>query len=268
MKNFLLLMFLSGCIQAKNSVTDIPEPADDQVPVVEEVVTPDVGGGVIENITFSAPADTYSLIKGLAAPNTITISKPVHVVQDSATVDISAGSEISYSFSDDKGTVDFKPYPKIQAVLPGTNWKIIPTTLHRLTILPDGSGIASTGIKDIGFWWKKPDLESITAAANLIAGPVLRFHTRENCPPCKRGVKELEEAKKAGKLPFEYEVTDENVDYISTSRPVLTCKSMGKVWTPSCATDDPATGHKRGDMRPGWHGVDDAILWWKQVPKK
>ncbi len=267
MKKYLLLLLLAGCVQAKSDTITEPEPADDQVPVVEEVTEKESDP---VSWSVSAPANVVDAINMILGESGSLPPKEDLVIQANGTkLTVPAGASCDYSMEGESYVVTFhQPRPTIEASAFG--FKVHPPLIYA-KINPDNTGTATAqtplGKVTRGFainW-------SLSTGAGAEEPPkegVFRLHTMEDCAPCKKAIEQLEKAKKEGKLPFEYEVTEENVDHISFSRPVLTCKSVGKVWTPVYLQDDPATKHKKGDWRPGWYGIDDAISWWKQVPKK
>lgn len=262
---FLILvtaLLFSGCTKPKTHAEDV---VVDPLPPVVEDVTKDVS---LPPVSVSAPQNVVDAVyqvlgdKGSLPPTEdLTVSAP------GAKVTIHPGSTLDYQFSDGSYLFSFnEPRPTVEASALG--FKIHPPLL-RLKLMPDNTGTATvkTAFGEVNRkfavnWEVPPGSPAIVISDEGI----VRFHTMKGCPPCEAGKKALEEAKKAGKLPFEYEVTEEVVDFVE-GRPVLTCKANGVVYTPVYAADDPKTGAKKGDWRPGWYGVDDAILWWKQVPK-
>lgn len=275
MKTLLLfLLFLTGCtkpIQSKDIVV-IPDEiiVHDDKPVVKDETTT----APEQSFKVSAPKNIVDAVhQVLGDTGSLPPKKDLSIVGGETKVTIHPGSTIDYLYDSTSETMKFvfnEPRPTVEAGF--SIFKIHPPLLS-LVLSSDNIGTATvqTAVGKIerkfSINWQEDDSSGVSSK-EAKRGPVLRFHTMKGCPPCEAGKKELAEAKATGKLPFDYEITEDAVDQISTSRPVLTCESMGKVWTPTHAADDPKTGAKKGEFRPGWYGVDDAIAWWKQVPKE
>lgn len=271
---FLCLLFFAGCtkpIQTKDIVV-IP---DEQTVRDDKPVVKDEKATVAEqSFKVSAPKNIVDAVhQVLGDSGSLPPQKDLPIVGGGTKVTIHPGSTIDYRYNSSSDTMEFvfnEPRPTVEAGF--SVFKIHPPLLS-LILSADNVGTATvqTAVgkvqRKFSINWQD-DLAGTTVKEEK-KGPVLRFHiTKSFCPPCLAGKKELAEAKAAGKLPFDYEITEDDVDYISTSRPVLTCESMGKTWTPVYSADDPKAGAKKGDFRPGWYGIDDAIAWWKQVPKE
>lgn len=276
MKALLLcVLFVAGCTKPAPPKDVVVFPDEkwvvDNKPVVKDE-KPEIAPE--QSFKVSAPKNIVDAVhQVLGDSGSLPPQKDLPIIGGGTKVTIHPGSTIDYQYDESNDTMKFvfnEPRPTVEAGF--SVFKIHPPLLS-LILSADNIGTATvqTAVGKIErkftINWQDDLLGAQVKEEKK--GPVLRFHTMKGfCPPCNLGKKELAEAKAAGKLPFDYEITEDAVDQISTSRPVLTCESMGKVWTPTHAADDPKTGAKKGDFRPGWYGVDDAIAWWKQVPKK
>lgn len=264
---FLYLLFLVGCtkpIQSKDVVV-IP----DEKPVIKDETTT----APEQSFRVSAPKNIVDAVhQVLGDAGSIPPQKDLPIVAGGTKVTIHPNATIDYLYNSDNETMEFvfnEPRPTVEAGF--SIFKIHPPLLS-LVLSADNVGTATvqTAVGQVerkfSINWQEDDSSGVSSKEEK-RGPVLRFHTMKGCPPCETGKKELAEAKASGKLPFDYEITDDAVSF-ADSRPVITCVSLGKTWTPVHSADDPKTGAKKGDFRPGWYGVDDAISWWKQVPKE
>lgn len=283
MKAFLLcLLFFAGCTKPAPTKDVVVFPDEKWVienkPVTKEekpvVVEPEKPTVSEHAFRMTAPKNIVDAVRQvLGDSGSVPPQKDLPIVAGGTKVTIHPGATIDYTYLAEEDSMKFvfnEPRPTVEAGF--SIFKIHPPLLS-LILSADNVGTATvqTAVGKIerkfSINWQDELLGAQVKEEKK--GPVLRFHTMKGfCPPCNVGKKELAEAKAAGKLPFDYEITEDSVDQISTSRPVLTCESMGKTWTPTHAADDPKTGAKKGDFRPGWYGVDDAIAWWKQVPKE
>jgi hypothetical protein len=270
-----LLIFQSGCTRPVGQKEVVVDP-DHGPPIVE----------TIQTMNVSAPQSVVDAAhQALGDSGQIPPAKDLTIPAGEVSITLHPGATIDYRYNEDDSSMLFafnEPRPTITASVAGLEFH---PPLISLKLLPNNTGIARvhTLIGNIervipfnfGVSISNPEevKAELEAAAKAAAEPpakkegVVRFHTMAGCGPCEKGKKELAEAKKAGKLPFEYEVTEDEVDF-TPDRPVMTCLSAGTVWTPAHAQDDPKKGVKKGDPRPGWYGVEDAIAWWKVVPKK
>jgi hypothetical protein len=272
-----LLFFAIGCTRPRTGQEDVV--VDPPSPIVDPEKKEDAG--VPQSISIAAPKNTVDAAhQFLGDSGAIPPQRDLTIKAGEVKITIHPGGTIDYAYNSEKDSMLFtfnEPRPTVEVA--AGPFKIHPPLLS-LNLLPDNTGVATVQTM-IGKVNRKVPLnfnlnwsaEAQQAISQMVQESdqkrdgILRFHTMKGCPPCERGKKELAEAKEAGKLPFEYEITEDAVDF-TESRPVLTCQSMGKIWTPVYAADDPKIGAKKGDVRPGWYGVDDAIMWWKQVPKK
>lgn len=274
---FVCLLLFVGCtkpVQSKDVVVIpdenivSPKPADDTKKPEATVQE--------QSFKVSAPKNIVDAVhQVLGDSGCIPPQKDLPIVGGGTKITIHPGATIDYSYNADDDTMLFvfqEPRPTVEAGF--SIFKIHPPLLSVLLSADNvGTATVQTAVGKVQRKFQinwEGEANELQAAAGKESkkGPVLRFHMMKGCPPCETGKKELEEALKEGKLPFDYEITEESVDHISISRPVLTFKSLGKTWTPVYSVDDPATGAKKGDFRPGWFGVDDAIQQWKMVPKE
>jgi len=273
----LALLFFAGCTRPVAQEEVIVEPTRDVV--VEPEKKEDAG--IPQSISVSAPQSTVDAAhQFLGDSGSIPPQKDLTIKAGEVKITLHPGGNIDYVYNSEKDSMLFtfnEPRPTVEVA--AGPFKIHPPLLS-LNLLPDNTGVATVQTM-IGKVDRKVPLnfnlnwsaEAQQAISQMVQEEkpkkegLFRFHTAKGCSPCEAGKKALAEAKEAGKLPFEYEITEDAVDF-TESRPVFTCESLGKIWTPVYGADDPKTGAKKGDWRPGWYGVDDAVMWWKQVPKK
>lgn len=263
---FVALSLFPGC--TKPVVKAVEDDAVVEPVVIEPEKKPE-DAVELPPVSVSAPQNVVDAVYQVLGDKGSLPPKDDLTVEATGTkVTIHPGSTLDYEFSGGSYLFSFnEPRPTVEASALG--FKIHPPLLA-LRLFPDNTGLATVQTafgkvnrKFAVAWEVPPGSPAIKIEPE---DGVLRFHTMEGCGPCEIGKKALAEAKKAGKLPFEYEVTEDAVSFVD-GRPVLTCKVDGVIYTPVYAADDPKTGAKKGDWRPGWYGVDDAISWWKQVPK-
>lgn len=243
MKIILVIFSLSliGCIS--------PMPVEDEV--ISDVVLPDDGSA--PSIAVTASPDAFASIAAwLGKSNTITIKEATAIEQEAVTVNVPAGATVSYKFTDDLGTFTFaKPLPTVKASVLG--FKVSPS-LSVVTLKPDGSGVAATGLGKYKFRWLA---DETAAAANEL--PEVWCYSQPGCPPCVRARLELAAEKD---LPFKVVWKDEAAPKWLESRPAF--------WW-HMSKDQPSQADVNNTRQAtGWNGIRDFIERWKnsRSPKK
>ena len=235
----LACLLASGCIAPIN--TDI---VDDGGDVIVEPVPIDA-----PTVAVTASPDAFAEIAGwLGSSNTITVANATTIEQDAVTVNVPAGAKVSYSFADDLGTFTFaKPLPSVTAKVLG--WKVSPW-LSVVTLRPDGSGVAATGLGKYKFRWLADDDAGSAATPNEL--PEVWAYSMPGCPPCVRARLELAAAKD---LPFRVVWRDEAAPAWLTSRPAFWWHTTGQQPTQADVANTRQT--------TGWNGVKDFTQRWK-----
>ena len=262
-----VLLLLSGCTRLV--VREIPDDPQVVVDTKDEPLQP----AAIEAVRVSAPKNIVDAAhQVLGDEGSLPPKKDLTIDANGVKVTLHPGSTLDYQYKPESGSMFFTfndPKPTVAA---SVGIFTIRPPLLSLQLLPDNTGVATVQTA-VGKVNRKFSIAWEDESSGLPAAPrardgVLRFHVAVGypCPACDKGKKDLEQAKKEGKLPFEYEITEDSVHW-TDSRPVITCESQGKSWTPVYGTDDKQSGAKKGDYRPGWYGIDDAAMWWSQVPK-
>lgn len=271
-----LMLAASGCtrpVTKTDAVVDlepIVDPAFIEKEKPEEIIRPvqDDNKGGLPPMQVTAPRNVVDAVRQALGDSGQYPFIENRVISAGGTkLTIPPGLAFDYSMDGEDFLFTFKgDRPKVEASVIG--WKFNPP-LVALRLKPNNEGIGTA--KTIAGEVSRKfciNWESVAAVPEKPKAPVFRFHTTKefHCPACKTGEKALAQAKADGKLPFEYEITEDKVDF-TNSIPVITSVVDGVVYTPVYAKDEPSLGKKKGDLRPGWHGVDDAIDWWKQLPK-
>jgi predicted RNA-binding Zn-ribbon protein involved in translation (DUF1610 family) len=246
---FLPLLLL-GCMSPLPA--DVDHDGGDEI----DVVQPDpLLHDVSTTVTVTASPDAFAAMAAwLGKENTITVKNETTIEQDAVTVNVPAGATVAYTFSDDLGTFTFaKPLPTVKASVLG--FKVSPS-LSVVTIKPDGSGVAATGLGKYKFRWLAEDDAGVEAPSEL---PEVWAYSMPGCLPCVRARIELAAEKN---LPFRIVWRDEAApDWLKT-RPAFWWHTTGQ--QPSQAD----VNNTR--QATGWNGIRDFTERWKasRSPKK
>ena len=247
-------LFVGGCM---SPIVAHDDGGDDET----DVNKPDPlhVDGSSPTVTMTVGDDAYqSILAFVGKGNAVTFDSPIHIERPEVTIDMQAGSKVTYIFNDERGVVTFsKPLPKLHAAIPGTDWKIVPTGLNSLTIKPDGSGTAATGLGKYSFRWMGEDDAGSAAAANEL--PEVWAYSQPGCPPCVRARLELAAEKE---LQFKVIWKDEAAPAWLQSRPAFWWHVTG---------DKPSQEDVSNTRQAtGWNGIRDFVERWKasRTPKK
>jgi len=247
----LLASLIAGCMSPINA--DI---VDDGRDVIVEPVPIDesVAGNVV---SVSMTSEQFAnLATWLGNKNSLVIEHAVHVEQESVTLDAKAGTRLSYTMSDDSGTITFtQPYPTIKA---GIAKLIGGVALRDIVLKSDGSG--SAGTASFGRYKFRWDEESGSAAVPIEL-PEVWYWSHDGCPPCARFEADYAANKaSAGFRPVKQ--TNERPTWMPNSDPQFWWHVSGKVPTQA---DVANTRHQNG--YPGWKDLS-AKFDHSRAPKK
>ena len=238
----MLASLIAGCMS--------PVITDDDGGDETDLVKPDpLLGEAFPTVAVSASPDAFAEIAGwLGKSNTITVANATTIDRDAVTVNVPAGAKVSYSFSDDLGTFTFaKPLPSVTAKVLG--WKVSPS-LSVVTLRPDGSGVAATGLGKYKFRWLAEDDAGSAATPSEL--PEVFCYSMPGCLPCVRARLELAAAKD---LPFRIVWKDEAAPAWLTSRPAF--------WWHVSGQQPNQADVKNTRQVTGWNGVKDFSARWK-----
>lgn len=246
----IALVCLGGCFSPINA--DVVDDGDDVL------VEPDpLSDDTSSTVAVSASPDAFAEIAAWMGPaNTITVSNAMKVERPEVTLNVPANASVSYEFTGDAGVFTFtNPLPTVTASVLGFH---VSPSLKSVTLRPDGSGVASTGLGRRGFRWLAEDEDAGTAAATDSL-PEVWAYSQSGCPPCVRSKLELAAAKD---LPFRVVWKDEAAPEWLTSRP-------GFWWHISGAQPSQADVNQTRQAS-GWNGVRDFVERWKasRTPKR
>ena len=241
----LAAMMCGGCM-SPNLADEEPVDSDDSEHVVVDLSEP----VSLPSITVMASADSYSELAGwLGKSNTITIGEAMKVERPDVTLNIPAGASVSYETGETLATFKFeKPLPTVSASVLGFH---VSPTLKSITLKPDGSGVAATGLGRHGFRWLAGEEDAGTsdtsAASNL---PEMVAYSTAGCPPCAVAKRELAAAKD---LPFRVTWKDSAPAWV-TAYPTFHWQASGEDWR----------------QRDKWDGVEKLVQMWRKSrePKK
>lgn len=235
----MLTSLIAGCMSP--IVTDI---VDDDGDVIVEPVPIDA-----PTVAVSASPDAFAEIAGwLGTSNTITVANATTIDRDAVTVHVPAGATVSYQFSEELGTFTFaRPLPSVTAKVLG--WKVSPS-LSVVTLRPDGSGVAATGLGKYKFRWLADDDAGSAATPSEL--PEVWCYSMPGCPPCVRARRELAAAKD---LPFRVVWRDEAAPAWLATRPAFWWHVSGQQPSQADVTNTRQT--------TGWNGVKDFTQRWK-----
>lgn len=212
---------------------------------------------VEQSIAVSTSADAMTSIHSwLGDKNAVTLENALTVEQQGVKIDLQAGGRLEYELSDDGGRFLFTPpKPIVHVVAAGIPLSV---PLNQVLLKSDGTGVATVQVgpftKNRGFRWLDDGGE--VAAAVEEKKPEMLMYSFDGCAAGSKAKKELDEAAKAGKLPFSVRVVKDEKEVCPTFK-----WKVGSQWyTPSMPDGTP---------RPGWYGVDDLIACYKaSLPKK
>ena len=255
-RQWMLLVF---CVAAASSgcMSPIVVPDGDED---TDIVTPDPlpdDDSSPSSIAVTASADAFAEIhQWLGAANTITVKDAMTVERPEVSVNVPAGASVAYSFSDEVGTFTFgKPLPTVKASVLG--FKVSPS-LSVVTLKPDGSGVAATGLGRYKFRWLADDEDAGVAAVDAKL-PEVWAYSQAGCPPCARARLELAAEKD---LPFRVIWKDEAAPDWLRSRPAF--------WWHTTADQPSQQDVNNTRQTTGWNGIRDFVERWKasRSPKR
>lgn len=246
----LFVSLLTGCMSPISA--DVVDDAAD-VLIEPDPLTDDTSS----TVAVSASPDAFAEIAAWLGPaNTITVNKAMKVERPEVTLNVPANASVSYEFTGQAGVFTFaNPLPTVTASVLGFH---VSPSLKSVTLRPDGSGVASTGLGRRGFRWLVDDEDSGSASAASEL-PEVWAYSQSGCPPCVRAKLELAAEKD---LPFRVVWKDEAAPDWLTSRP-------GFWWHVSGAQPSQADINNTRQAS-GWNGVRDFIERWKasRSPKR
>jgi len=239
----ILSLLLGGCVSATTPIVE-----DDTQPVPVPI---DVPPG---SVSVSASPDAFAAIhEWLGDENTITVGKPLTVNRPEVVLNVPAGANVSYSITDEAGVFQFaKPLPTVKAKVLGFS---VSPSLSQVTLKPDGSGVASTGLGRYRFQWLAEEDAGTPAAQDL---PEVWAYSQVNCPPCNVAKKELAEATD---LPFRVVWKEDAPSWLS-SRPAF--------WWHTSASQPSQSDVANTRQSQGWSGIKKFRATWEasRQPKK
>lgn len=204
----LASLIAGGCM----SPIVTPEDHTDEIVVPDERPLADS-----PSISVTASPDAFAEIKGwLGNSNTITVKDQMTIDRDAVSVSVPAGATINYTFNDDAGVFQFsKPFPTVKASVLG--FKVSPT-LSQITLKPDGSGVARTGLGRYRFHWLTEEGDSGVAAVEEKL-PEVWCYSATGCVPCEKAKKDFETAVKI--MPFRPIWKDDPPPWMPATRPAF-----------------------------------------------
>jgi len=259
------VLLLIGCVDRGTAdIVDIDHDGGDET----EIVLPDplLDDLSSPSIAVSASPDAFAEIAAwMGSGNTITLAKAMKVERPDVTLNLPANASVSYEFTGDAGLFTFAaPLPTVTASVLGFH---VSPSLKSITLKPDGSGVASTGLGRRGFRWLAdeesggsaeapaalPEVESGGSAEAPAALPEVWCYSQPGCPPCVRARLELAAAKD---LPFRVVWKDEAAPEWLKSRPAF--------WWHVSANQPSQAEVQHTRQMTGWNGVKDVVARWKQ----
>lgn len=164
------------------------EPTPDPIGNDKEIGSPNV------SLAVGLPPQLWELVAEHFSDNSVTIEKPITIERDGLTVKSPAGLKAKITVANDKADVSFsEPFPTV------AKWKFW-SKLHGLTLKPDGSGIAATGVGEWKFRWADDEANGkadIPPPPTIdLAKPIIIAWSMPKefpCPPCDKAKKELPE---------------------------------------------------------------------------
>lgn len=203
-----VVVWCGGCM---NPVAP-PKPDNDSIVVPDEHSSAE-----LPSISVTASPDAFAEIHGwLGDANAITVKNAMTIDRDAVSVSIPAGANVSYTFNGDAGVFQFaKPLPTVKASVLG--FKVSPT-LSQVTIRPDGSGVASTGLGRYRFRWLAEEGDSGVAAIEEKL-PEVWCYASPGCAPCEKAKKDFETAVKI--MPFRPVWKNDPPAWMPASRPAF-----------------------------------------------
>lgn len=239
----IFLLSLTGCFSPINA--DVVEDGE------SVLVEPDpLSDDTSSTVAVSASPDAFAEIAAWLGPgNTITVSKAMRVERPEVTLNVPANASVRYEFTEDAGVFTFtNPLPTVTASVLGFH---VSPSLKSVTLKPDGSGVASTGLGRRGFRWLVDDEDSGSTAAATESLPEVWAYSQSGCPSCVRAKLELAAEKE---LPFRVVWKDEAAPEWLTSRP-------GFWWHVSGAQPSQADVNNTRQLTD-WNGVKKFVERW------
>lgn len=225
----------------------------------DEIVVPDEHQPTESpSIAVTASSDAFAEIHGwLGTSNTITVKNAMTVERDAVSVSIPSGANVSYTFNDDAGVFQFaKPLPTVKASVLG--FKVSPT-LSQVTLRPDGSGVASTGLGRYKFRWLSDEGDAGAAVAEEKL-PEVWCYSAEGCAPCEKAKKDFETAAKI--MPFRPVWKDDPPAWMPATRPAF--------WWHTSKDQPSQSDVNNTRQRQGYTTLKDLLDTWKSTrdPKR
>lgn len=251
---FAILLAFGGCVSPKESADLVDDGGD-------VIVEPDPLLDVTSpTVAVSASPDAFAEIAAWMGPsNTITLANAMTIERPDVTLNLPAKASLSYEFSEDVGRFTFStPLPTVTASVLGFH---VSPSLKSITLKPDGSGVASTGLGRRGFRWLADEADESdggsAAAENSL--PEVWCYSQPGCVPCVRA--RLELAAETD-LPFKVVWKEDAAPKWLAARPAF--------WWHVSSEQPSQSDVNNTRQTTGWNGIKDFVERWKnsRTPKK